>query len=422
MAPKADVQVLIVGGGIAGLTLANICKRIGLTYKVLERTAEVAPVGAGISLAPNALRLLDQLGFMDQIRKEGQPLRKIQVFRNTTKWSMLDFEWLEGAYGYSMYSMPRHSLHRALYQATGTEHVILDAEVVSFEDEPSSPSVKVQLADGREFSGEVLVGADGIRSITRRLLADKQGLAGVNTIRFTGRTHMTGISYPLTHLGPEDLGVATWVFYDDCILTSWPCTENRQWFVGVKPSEAKTITRSTWKGATKEMINDVYGHRFHPMGKNQTVRDVVDIAERVTASDVFEETAFPDMSFGRVALVGDSAHSMTSFIGQGACQAIEDVGELANGLHTYFAGQTNDPQVLRDVLVDYRKSREPRARNLVYYSSIFAQVHTGRLPYGLGPLARRLAFIYAPTWCWRWATDPLYGYQPRVHALDMLSS
>ncbi|CAK43125.1 hypothetical protein AnigIFM60653_004237 [Aspergillus niger] len=270
MVPKADVQVLIVGGGIAGLTLANICKKIGLSYKVLERTAEVTPVGAGISLAPNALRLLDQLGFMDIIRKEGQPLRKIQVYRNTTRWSLLDFEWLEPTYGYSMYSMPRHSMHRALYHRADPEHVILGAEVVGIEDEPNSPTVKVRLADGREFSGEVLVGADGIRSIVRRLLADKQGLAGVNTIRFTGRTHMTGISYPLEHLGPNDLGVATWVFYDDCILTSWPCTENRQWFVGVKSSEAKTTTRSTWKGATKEMINESYGHRFHPFGKNYT--------------------------------------------------------------------------------------------------------------------------------------------------------
>ncbi|GAT21183.1 FAD-dependent monooxygenase [Aspergillus luchuensis] len=339
MAPKADVQVLIVGGGIAGLTLANICKKIGLSYKVFERTAEVTPVGAGISLAPNALRLLDQLGFMDIIRKEGQPLRKIQVYRNTTRWSLLDFEWLEPTYGYSMYSMPRHSMHRALYHRADPEHVILGAEVVGIEDEPNSPTVKIRLADGREFSGEVLVGADGIRSIVRRLLADKQGLAGVNTIRFTGRTHMTGISYPLEHLGPNDLGVATWVFYDDCILTSWPCTENRQWFVGVK----------------------------------------------------------------------------------GACQAIEDVGELANLLHTYFAGQSGNPQVLQDLLQEFRKSREPRARNLVYYSSIFAQVHTGRLPYGLGPLARRIAFTYAPVWCWKWACNPLYGYQPRVHALDLLS-
>ncbi|OJZ83628.1 hypothetical protein ASPFODRAFT_49041 [Aspergillus luchuensis CBS 106.47] len=421
MAPKADVQVLIVGGGIAGLTLANICKKIGLSYKVFERTAEVTPVGAGISLAPNALRLLDQLGFMDIIRKEGQPLRKIQVYRNTTRWSLLDFEWLEPTYGYSMYSMPRHSMHRAMYHRADPEHVILGAEVVGIEDEPNSPTVKIRLADGREFSGEVLVGADGIRSIVRRLLADKQGLAGVNTIRFTGRTHMTGISYPLEHLGPNDLGVATWVFYDDCILTSWPCTENRQWFVGVKPSEAKTTTRSTWKGATKETINESYGHRFHPFGKNHTVRDVVDVAERVTASDVFEETAFPKMAHGRVALVGDSAHSMTSFIGQGACQAIEDVGELANLLHTYFAGQSGNPQVLQDLLQEFRKSREPRARNLVYYSSIFAQVHTGRLPYGLGPLARRIAFTYAPVWCWKWACNPLYGYQPRVHALDLLS-
>ncbi|KAJ5533458.1 FAD binding monooxygenase [Penicillium frequentans] len=293
VAPTTDAQVLIVGGGIGGLTLAGICKKLGISYKVLERSAEITPVGAGISLAPNCLRILDQLGHMSAIRRKGQPLRKIQIFRDNTLWSVVDWEWIEGKFGYSVYSIERHSMHQALYQGAGPENVLLNAEVVDIEDLPTEPTVKVRLADGRQMTGEVVVGADGIRSATRRILAEKDGLDGTHTIRFTGRTHMTGYTHPLQHLSSQDLGVATWVFYDDAILTSWPCIENRQWFVGVKSSKLKDPSRSSWKGASKEMINDIYGDRFHPFGEHHKVRDVVDMAERVTASDVFEETAFP---------------------------------------------------------------------------------------------------------------------------------
>ncbi|KAJ5809307.1 FAD binding monooxygenase [Penicillium pulvis] len=395
VAPSTDAQVLIVGGGIGGLTLAGICKKLGISYKVLERSAEITPVGAGISLAPNCLRILDQLGHMSAIRRKGQPLRKIQIFRDNTLWSVVDWEWIEGKFGYSVYSIERHSMHKALYQGAGPENVLLNAEVVDIEDLPTEPTVKVRLADGRIITGEVVVGADGIRSATRRILAEKDGLDGTHTIRFTGRTHMTGYTHPLQHLSSQDLGVATWVFYDDAILTSWPCIENRQ-------------CRSSWKGASKEMINDIYGDRFHPF--------VVDMAERVTASDVFEETAFPPMATGRVALVGDvPIDSMMHY--QGACQAIEDAGELANVLNSYFRDRSGHPQALQMRLKEYRQRREERARYVFEFSSTFASLHTGKMAYGLGPLLRRVAFTWAPLWCWDRALTPLYGYQPHVEAL-----
>lgn len=231
-----ETQVLIIGGGIGGLTLAAICRKTGISCKVLERTKEVTPAGAGISLAPNALRVLDQLGLYGSILEEGQPLKKIQVHRNTTKWSEIDFQWTEQTFGYPVISIERHPFHHLLYNAAGgAETVILDAEVTDIiEDNEKYPGVRVKLADGREFKGEVAVGADGIRSVTRRVLARWAGLESINSIRFTGRTHMSGYTAPIDNLGPRELGVANWIFYDNAILTTWPCRDNRQWFIGVK--------------------------------------------------------------------------------------------------------------------------------------------------------------------------------------------
>lgn len=233
--PHLDAQVLIIGGGIGGLTLAAICRKIGISCKVLERTKELTPVGAGISLAPNALRVLDQLGIYRSIVEEGQRLRKIQVHRNRTKWSEIDFEWLEPTFGYPVYSIERHQFHHLLYAAAGgSDAVLLDADVTDIVDDPTQPGVTVKLSDGRSLVGEAAVGADGIRSATRRILARQAGLDSVNTIRFTGRVHMSGYTAPLTNLGPAEIGVANWLLFDNTILTTWPCKDNRQWYIGVK--------------------------------------------------------------------------------------------------------------------------------------------------------------------------------------------
>jgi salicylate hydroxylase len=143
---------------------------------------------------------------------------------------------------------------------------------------------------------------------------------------------MSGYTKPLENLGPEDLGFGHWMLYSDSILTTWPCRDNRQWFIGVKRADLRpgeTPDRSVWKGATPDTVNGVYGAKFHPAGHDGTIkssksslpplapprvsclsstpptRAVVDQSERVVASNVFAEVDFPTMAKGRVALLGD---------------------------------------------------------------------------------------------------------------------
>lgn len=235
MATNLDAEVIIVGGGIGGLTLAAICRRLSVSVRVLERTEVLRPVGAGISLAPNALALLDQLGLYEKILAAGQKLRKVQIHHNTTRWNTIDWSGCEPRFGYPVLSIERHHFHRLLYEAAGAGSTVqLGARVVDVIDEPGQDAVRVVLESGKELRAKLVIGADGIRSVVRRVLARQAGMKEANTIRFTGRVHMSGITAPLTHLGDAELGVANWVLYDDSILTTWPCQENRQWFIGVK--------------------------------------------------------------------------------------------------------------------------------------------------------------------------------------------
>ncbi|KAL8857823.1 MAG: hypothetical protein Q9178_005579 [Gyalolechia marmorata] len=428
MQPIQETQVLIVGGGIGGLTLAALCRKLNISCLVLERSKKVTPAGAGISLAPNALRVLDQLGIYDDIVRHGQTLDKIIIHRNRTKWRTLDWSRVTSPFGYPVYSIERHHFHHLLYRAAdGDNTVLLDCSVVDLVDDAAERHVHVKLANGAQINADVVVGADGIRSATRRILARQAGLDGKNTIRFTGRVHMSGYTAPMENLGPKNLGVGNWLFYDDCTLTTWPCIDNRQWFIGVKQVERQgqeDMNRSVWANATPALVNEAYGTRFHPFAETGQFKDIVDRSERVIASNVFEEVDFPTMSKGRVALLGDAAHSMTSFFGQGACQAIEDATELANSLHQHFhksslppsqAEQQPPSSNLIPLLQTYSKTRTHRAKAVAAFSRDYASVHTGTLlPYGLGSVVRKMVYAYLPEWGWTWGLKWLYGYQPTV--------
>lgn len=165
-----DTQVCIVGGGIGGLTLAAILRKLNISCVVLERYAQITPVGAGISLAPNCLRALEQLGLYDQIHDNSQELYQIRIHRERNEWRPLNFGLSKKWFGYNVHSIERHEFHHLLHEAAGKENVRLGAEVKDIIDDVSKPYVTVKFADGEELKAAVVVGADGIRSVTRRIV------------------------------------------------------------------------------------------------------------------------------------------------------------------------------------------------------------------------------------------------------------
>ncbi|KAM0333320.1 hypothetical protein ACHAQA_001981 [Verticillium albo-atrum] len=417
--PTVDAQILIVGGGIGGLTFAAICHRLGITCKVLERSDVFTPVGAGISLSPNGLRTLDQLGIYEKALAVGQKLRKVQIWRNKTLWNTIDWSGCEAKFGYPVMSMERHRFHHLLFDAAGGDSTVqFGAKVVDVIDDADQPTVRVVLESGRELTSNIVVGADGIRSVIRRCLARAEGTKEANTIKFTGRVHMSGITAPLEHLGKPEEGVGNWLLYDNCSLTTWPCHNHQQWFIGVaKSSQAVPSDRSVWGQCTRDTINEVYGDEYHPFAESGKVSELVDQNERILASNVFQEVEFPSMAKGRVCLIGDAAHSMSSAFGQGGNMAIEDAAVLSNLLQQNRGSLEN----AAPVLAQFSQMREQRARDVVKFSFRFILLHGAILPYGIGVFLRWFVYALLPSSAWLWYLQWLYGYQPSVAALDVAS-
>ncbi|KAK0370800.1 hypothetical protein CLIM01_11850 [Colletotrichum limetticola] len=416
-----DAEVLIVGAGIGGLTLAAILSRLDISCKVLERSDVLRPVGAGISLSPNGLRMLDQLGVYEKVLEAGQKLRKVQIWRSNKLWNTVDWAGCEAKFGYPVMSLERHHFHRLLFDAAGGDDVVqFGTKIVDVIDDPSESFVRVVSDEGKEFRAHVVVGADGIRSVIRRCLARDAGLKEANTIKFTGRVHMSGITAPLEHLSTQDLGVANWMLYENSTLTTWPCPDNRQWFIGVTKTDEKVDNdRSIWSNCDEDTINSVYGDKFHPFAEKGEFRDIVEKNERILACNMFQEVEFPSMARGRVCLIGDSAHSMTSAFGQGGNLAIEDAAVLASLIQE---NRGSLEQKVEPILQKYSQMREKRAKEVVKFSFRFILLHGAFLPYGIGPLLRWLIYAFLPGGAWLWFLEFLYGFQPTVPHLDFAST
>jgi 2-polyprenyl-6-methoxyphenol hydroxylase-like FAD-dependent oxidoreductase len=167
-----QVPVVIVGAGIGGLALAAALRRCGVECVVLERASDFAPLGAGITIQPNAVRALRAFELYAPIAAAGEPIRELRIrhFRGATLSRFAGQEY-ERRFGAKILGMHRADLHAVLLELAGTDRVRLGFEVVTFDE--TAAGVEVVGRSGERIAGRALVGADGLRSAVRsRLLGD----------------------------------------------------------------------------------------------------------------------------------------------------------------------------------------------------------------------------------------------------------
>ncbi|MGW3865157.1 FAD-dependent oxidoreductase, partial [Streptomyces sp. NPDC005047] len=165
-------DVIVVGGGIGGLSTAFALTRQGLRVRVLERAEEFGEVGAGIQLAPNCTRVLNEYGLLEEAKSLGV-LPENMVMRDALdgrELTRLDLRDLERRYGFPYLVIHRSDLHGLFLRAcraAGVE-LLTDRTVVAYEH--TDGGARVRLADGRTEEAPLVVAADGLHSVARRQL------------------------------------------------------------------------------------------------------------------------------------------------------------------------------------------------------------------------------------------------------------
>jgi salicylate hydroxylase len=342
-----EVSVGIVGGGIGGLTAALALLRRGIDVHVYEQAAALGEVGAGVNVSPNASRVLHGLGLAEELARTGvKPLswhqRRWDDGRTLLRSPLA--EPLEGAFGFPHYQMHRADLLSALADRVPADRVHLGHRLTGLVDH--GDHVTASFGNGARAEVDVLVGADGIRSVVR------QALFGPERPRFTGCVAYRGL-VPAGRL--ESLGLEP-----DSTVWMGPGRHFVHYFVSggslvnfVAIIEQDTWTRESWtdRGQVADALAAYEG--WHPQ-----VRAIIEAVDETFIWALFDRTPLERWSAGRATLLGDACHAMLPFMAQGAAQAIEDGAALASCL----AG--TGPAEVAAALRRYEAVRIPRASRL----------------------------------------------------------
>lgn len=311
-------KVVVVGAGLGGLTFAGVLHRLGMEVEVFEQTPELHPVGAGITLWSNAVRVMEWLGLQQQIAQEGFCLERAvlgtkegEILVQAETKQLLEQHSLLNAYG-----IHRAQLHEILQDALPEGTVRLGARCQGFTE--TEEGIRVHFEGREDVQADLLVGADGIHSVIRAQLW------GGSQPRYSGYTCWRGVAdfsaNRLTSVG-EFVGqgqrfglvpVAQERVY-------WFATENAPQGEQDESSEMQASVSKRF-GGWKFLIPEVIA----ATAKDQIIRN-----------DIVDYSPTSQWSRGRVSLLGDAIHSTTPNMGQGACQAIESAFVLGQCLHSF---------------------------------------------------------------------------------------
>jgi 2-polyprenyl-6-methoxyphenol hydroxylase-like FAD-dependent oxidoreductase len=316
--------ILIVGGGLGGLTTALALARRGLASRVLEGAPEFGAIGYGIQFGPNVFHVFDSLGLMDEVLAVADSPAAVLMLDALNGQELVRIPTgasLRARFKYPYIIVHRIDLHNVLLDACRRNdaiELVADAMVTGFEDR--GDRVTATTADGRAFSGAALVAADGIRSQFR------QKLVGDGEPRPIGYAALRTI-VPIDKLNidiPRD-SVVLWSGPGYHVI-HYPLRHGTQFNI-VAVFRTSTHAEKADAATTRAELEQIY-RDAHPSVR--ALNAMMDFGWRRSVAD---RDPVRHWHKGRVVLLGDAAHAPLQSLAQGAGMAIEDGLCLAEAIH-----------------------------------------------------------------------------------------
>ena len=342
-------QILIGGGGIGGLSAAIALLQRGFDVEVFEQASELREFGAGIQISPNGNRALDSLGVFKTLHRLSCPsdAKEIRLWNTGKTWPLFDLgDAAVRKYGYPYMTVFRPDLLRVLadeVKRLKPDAVHINARCESVEQ--TGDAVRLRLADGRTFTGDALVGADGVHSKIR------PALFGQDPTLFTGMVAWRTL-IPMDKL-PEKFRrsvAVNWVGPGGHVV-HYPIHG------GTLMNWVGTLEGNQWEGPPWSASVDIAQCRAAFSGWHEDIHAILAQASSVTKWALCGRPFLDNWVQGRATLLGDACHPTLPFLAQGAVHTIEDSVVLARCLEAHAD--------LRTALQRYDATRRPRTYAMV---------------------------------------------------------
>jgi salicylate hydroxylase len=375
MSPPKPLNILILGGGIAGLTTALSLTKFAPPNSVpaitiYEIRPEPATIGGAVNLTPNALRLLSHLGALDEIRARnyGADCSAVEVFDLYTNRKIAESSF-RGPSGQGLGSPPFRALRITRGEAlkgvlAAIEHhsnieMVCGKKTINIDE--GEDGVTLRFEDGDTVEGDVLIGCDGIHSAARLLHVEperKSVYSGIcNAFGFAARREgEDGEEYEATHFETSGMNFGR----RGMLLTSFYDSKKESVYVGALMQVPEIASRDGWKAAGSDAANirkemlDRYSGAANPL-----IQHVIEDAQDLYLWPVFTLSKHGKWSTDRVMLIGDSAHAMPPQ-GESTGIVFEDGVLFARCLARWMEGRREQSVPMKEAFDAYEKLRRAR--------------------------------------------------------------
>jgi 2-polyprenyl-6-methoxyphenol hydroxylase-like FAD-dependent oxidoreductase len=311
-------QGIIIGAGIGGLTTAIALMKKGIDVTIYEQSSEINEVGAGIWVAPNGLKVFDDLGISQNILKAGKTLNKISVVDIHGKpITTIDGNKIKTKHKFATVAIHRAILHELLTSHIPKDKIIINKKFKSYHQ--SNNSISAKFEDGTIAKADFLINADGIKSNARLQIQSDLNL------RYSGQTcwrFVTEFDLPEAEC---DRMYEIWSNKKG-LRVGYSKISDKQIYVFITNFE-KLGGRDNPQTITNDLMSLCV--EFPPIVKQMILSTK---GNDILRNDLFDFKPLKRWTDGRMALIGDAAHATTPNLGQGACQAIEDAYVIAQQL------------------------------------------------------------------------------------------
>jgi 2-polyprenyl-6-methoxyphenol hydroxylase-like FAD-dependent oxidoreductase len=374
-------KIAVIGGGIAGLTFARCLTTVDYEIHIFEKKADFGEIGAAISVFPNALCVMDELGLLQEILESSGQFKT--VYLKTDKGAILSKS--EPRSDYPVICIHRADLHRILLSnidaTLHTNHTL--ANLVH----QDTGQVKVEFEHGESQIFDAVIGADGIHSEVRSHIINdgKPIFRGYSIWRGVVKTNFD-IGYASETFGR---GQRVGIVPIKNGVYGWWATRNEEFMEKDSPENPK------------DKLNRLFGDWHYP------IPDLMRETEHILKNSLVDRKPAKGWTIGNATLLGDAAHPTTPNLGQGGCMAIEGAYILAKSIQKY--GLT--PKAFER----YESLQFPRAKTIIEESLNLGKM--GQLTNPILIALRNFAFKIMPSKLAMKMIDKYFSY--RVTKIDV---